>query len=130
SEFNSDFRSLLLGDYGCSVSRYAGCAFPRRYHGRRPAGYNYHSLCSHSGTDMKVLFGVQGTGNGHISRARAMAPALREHGIEVDFLFSGRPADRYFDMEIFGNYQLRTGLSFVVKNGRINYLQTIRQAKL
>lgn len=79
---------------------------------------------------MKVLFGVQGTGNGHISRARAMAPALREQGIEVDFLFSGRPADRYFDMQIFGDYQLRTGLSFVVKNGRIDYLRTIRQAKL
>ncbi|MBU2097671.1 MAG: glycosyltransferase [Gammaproteobacteria bacterium] len=79
---------------------------------------------------MKILFGVQGTGNGHISRARAMAPALREQGIEVDFLFSGRPAERYFDMDIFGDYQLRTGLSFVVKNGRIDYLQTIRQAKL
>lgn len=79
---------------------------------------------------MKILFGVQGTGNGHISRARAMAPALREQGLDVDFLFSGRPADRYFDMEIFGNYELRTGLSFVVKNGRIDYLQTIRQAKL
>ncbi|MDO8910035.1 MAG: glycosyltransferase family protein [Pseudohongiella sp.] len=79
---------------------------------------------------MKVLFGVQGTGNGHISRARAMAPALREQDIEVDFLFSGRPADRYFDMDIFGNYDLRTGLSFVVKNGCIDYWQTMRQAKL
>lgn len=79
---------------------------------------------------MKILFGVQGTGNGHISRARAMAPALREQGLHVDFLFSGRPAERYFDMDIFGDYQLRTGLSFVVKNGRIDYWQTIRQAKM
>lgn len=79
---------------------------------------------------MKILFGVQGTGNGHISRARALAPALREQGIDVDFLFSGRPAERYFDMDIFGDYQLRTGLSFVVNNGRIDYLKTVRDAKL
>ena len=79
---------------------------------------------------MKILFGVQGTGNGHISRARAMAPALREQGLDVDFLFSGRDAERYFDMDIFGDYTLRTGLSFVVKNGRIDYLRTIRQARL
>jgi uncharacterized protein (TIGR00661 family) len=79
---------------------------------------------------MKILFGVQGTGNGHISRARAMAPALRKQGIDVDFLFSCRPADRYFDMDIFGNFELRTGLSFVVKNGCIDYWQTMRQAEL
>lgn len=79
---------------------------------------------------MRILFGVQGTGNGHISRARAMAPALRAQGVSVDFLFSGRPADHYFDMETFGDYTLRTGLSFAVRNGRIDYWQTMRQAQL
>ncbi|MDO9476849.1 MAG: glycosyltransferase family protein [Pseudohongiella sp.] len=78
---------------------------------------------------MKILYGVQGTGNGHISRARAMAPALADQGLEVDYLFSGRPAERYFDMEPFGNFQLRHGMSFVVKNGRIDRIKTVKQAK-
>ncbi|MEZ9793074.1 glycosyltransferase family protein, partial [Vibrio splendidus] len=39
---------------------------------------------------MKILYGVQGTGNGHIARARAMAVAFRQQNIDVDFLFSGR----------------------------------------
>ncbi|MBP7664242.1 MAG: glycosyltransferase, partial [Shewanella sp.] len=39
---------------------------------------------------MRILYGVQGTGNGHLSRARVMAKALMKQDIEVDFLFSGR----------------------------------------
>jgi len=77
---------------------------------------------------MKILYGVQGTGNGHISRARAMAPALAEQGLSVDYLFSGRAAERYFDMSPFGNYQLRNGLTFVVKNGRIDRINTIKKS--
>lgn len=77
---------------------------------------------------MKILYGVQGTGNGHISRARAMAPALADQGIEVDYLFSGRPAERYFDMEPFGNFELRHGMSFVVKNGRIDRFNTLKKS--
>lgn len=61
---------------------------------------------------MKVLYGVQATGNGHITRARVMAPALKQAGVDVDYLFSGRPADELFDMELFGDYQTRRGLTF------------------
>lgn len=77
---------------------------------------------------MKILYGVQGTGNGHISRARAMSPALAAQGLDVDYLFSGRPAERYFDMEPFGNFRLRHGMSFVVKNGRIDRINTLKKA--
>jgi uncharacterized protein (TIGR00661 family) len=79
---------------------------------------------------MKVLYGVQGTGNGHISRARLMAKELDAAGIEVKFLFSGRPADQYFDMEVFKDYQLRTGLTFNTHNGHVNYFKTAYQANL
>ncbi len=78
---------------------------------------------------MKILYGVQGTGNGHISRARMMAKHLSLRGAEVQFLFSGRPANEYFEMACFGDYQLRNGLSFVTRNGRINTLQTLRAAR-
>ena len=47
---------------------------------------------------MRILFGVQGTGNGHISRSRTLARALKSRGVAVDYLFSGRAADGYFEM--------------------------------
>lgn len=66
---------------------------------------------------MKVLYGVQATGNGHIARARVMAPALAEVGVEVDYLFSGRPEEGMFDMACFGDYQVRRGLTFCMGDG-------------
>ncbi|MEM6774615.1 MAG: MJ1255/VC2487 family glycosyltransferase [Pseudomonadota bacterium] len=74
---------------------------------------------------MKILYGVQGTGNGHLSRARAMAAAFAVSALHVDFLFSGRDAGRYFAMECFGAFQTRTGLTFVNIDGRVNYWRTM-----
>ena len=45
---------------------------------------------------MKILYGVQGTGNGHVTRARALNKYFHHFGIHVDFLFSGREQHRYF----------------------------------
>ena len=50
---------------------------------------------------MKLLYGVQGTGNGHISRARMMAQHFADKNVDVQFLFSGRDPEHYFDMDIF-----------------------------
>ncbi|KJY85441.1 glycosyltransferase [Vibrio galatheae] len=73
---------------------------------------------------MKILYGVQGTGNGHIARARAMAKCLAEAGLEVDYLFTGREQSKYFSMEQFGAYQTRRGLSFATDKGKVNYFKT------
>ena len=73
---------------------------------------------------MKILYGVQGTGNGHITRARAMVDAFAKTNVHVDFLFSGRKKTDYFDMQCFGNYTVKTGLTFQVDKGRVNYLKT------
>jgi uncharacterized protein (TIGR00661 family) len=78
---------------------------------------------------MKIFYGVQGTGNGHITRARVMAKALQAQGIETHFLFTGRPADKYFDMEVFNAYQTRTGLTFNTNKGQVSYLKTALDAK-
>ncbi len=78
---------------------------------------------------MKIFYGVQGTGNGHITRARVMAKELHAAGIEVTFQFTGRPADKYFDMEVFNGYQSRTGLTFHTQKGQVSYLKTARDAK-
>ncbi|PJG58601.1 MJ1255/VC2487 family glycosyltransferase [Aeromonas cavernicola] len=77
---------------------------------------------------MKVLFGVQGTGNGHISRSRTLARALRRAGVSVDYLFSGRPADGYFDMEEFGAYRTFPGLTFVSHEGKVSPWRTLQAA--
>jgi uncharacterized protein (TIGR00661 family) len=71
------------------------------------------------------LYGCQGTGNGHLTRARVMAKELKKSGIETDFLFSGRDKSKYFDMEIFGNPIYKKGLTFDVKDGKINYVKTL-----
>lgn len=74
---------------------------------------------------MKILYGVQGTGQGHISRARAMAEALRQYPqLEITWLFSGRERDKLFDMEPFGDYLHRRGLTFVSHAGKIDHLAT------
>ena len=73
---------------------------------------------------MKLLYGVQATGHGHISRARAMANALLAHDVDVTWLFSGRPRDALFDMGTFGVFEHRQGLTFATRGGRIRYLET------
>ncbi len=77
-----------------------------------------------------ILYGVQGTGNGHISRARLMASEFARLDVPVDYLFSGRAQAAYFDMEEFANRRFETGLSFKTHRGRIRKLQTLKNSKL
>lgn len=80
---------------------------------------------------MKVLYGVQGTGNGHIARARIMAAAFQHRDdFQVDFVFSGRESDKYFDMDVFGNYRTFAGLTFITRNGRVDNLATLRENRI
>ena len=78
---------------------------------------------------MRILYGVQGTGNGHISRARAMLPALEAQGIEVDFIFSGRKIEHYFDMQAFGAYRSYPGFTFQMAAGQVQPWQTLLNAR-
>lgn len=74
---------------------------------------------------MKIFYGIQGTGNGHISRGRSMALHLQNAGIDVTYAFSGREPNQYFDMQVFGDYQCFRGLSFVAQAGKIRPLKTL-----
>jgi len=75
---------------------------------------------------MKLLYAVQATGNGHLARARALAPALaRQPSLTVDFLFSGRSRAQLFDMKAFGDFACHAGLTLFHARGRINTLDTI-----
>lgn len=73
---------------------------------------------------MKILYGVQGTGNGHTTRARIMAKALANAGAKVDWVFSGRERDKFFDMDIFGDFQSYRGLTFATQSGKVLYVKT------
>lgn len=74
---------------------------------------------------MRILYGVQGTGNGHLTRARSLGPELAAAGLDVDYLFSGRDRSKFFDMDLFGDFACLRGLSFTVHRGQIDPLQTL-----
>lgn len=75
---------------------------------------------------MKILFAIQGTGNGHVSRARDIIPHLKKHG-HVDLLISGTQADVGLEQAL--KYKLH-GCSFIFgKSGGIDYSKTILQSK-
>lgn len=72
---------------------------------------------------MNILFAVQGTGNGHISRAREVIPHLLNYG-KVDILISGTQADVSLPYEI--KYKM-PGVSFTFgKNGGVDFLDTLK----
>lgn len=76
---------------------------------------------------MKILYAIQGTGNGHISRAREIVPLLQAHG-EVDLLISGTQADVKLSQDIA--YQLH-GFSFIFgKKGGVNHYETWKSMNL
>lgn len=76
---------------------------------------------------MRILYGVQGTGNGHISRAREIIPYLKEYA-DVDVLLSGTQSD------VEMNYPIKfrcTGLGYAFgSNGRIDVAQSVARARL
>lgn len=72
---------------------------------------------------MRVLFGIQGTGNGHISRSRELLRYLRERA-SVDVLLSGYHHEVDLGFEV--KYNL-PGLGFTFgKKGGIDYVQSFR----
>ncbi len=72
---------------------------------------------------MKVLFGIQGTGNGHISRSRELLKYLTKR-VDVDVLVSGYHHEVSIDFEI--KYRL-PGLGFTFgKRGGIDYLSSVK----
>lgn len=75
---------------------------------------------------MQILFGVQGTGEGHLSRCRALARELSRTDAQVTWLVSGRERSALFGMDEFGDFLHRRGLSFVSRNGRLSVLATLR----
>jgi len=71
---------------------------------------------------MKILYAIQGTGNGHLARATEIVPILKSMA-ETDVLVSGTQADLKVPFKI--DYQL-SGLSFIIgKKGGVDLWKTI-----
>jgi len=76
---------------------------------------------------MRILYAIQGTGNGHISRARDIIPLLQQRG-EVDILISGTQADVELGCPV--KYYFK-GLSFVFgKKGGVDLVSTYQKTKI
>lgn len=75
---------------------------------------------------MKILYAIQGTGNGHLTRGYAMAAgfAMRPD-VKVDYLISGRSPSALFEMQAFGDFSCRQGLSFATRGGKVSVLDTV-----
>lgn len=70
---------------------------------------------------MKILYAIQGTGNGHIARAEDIVPALSDFG-ELDLFVSGAQADIRLPYPV--KYTSK-GLSFFFgKSGGVDFVKT------
>lgn len=76
---------------------------------------------------MKILFGVQGTGNGHISRSRELVRKLKEDGHELEVIISGRREEDLREIEVFAPYKVLKGFTLVTRSGKMSYMETMFQ---
>ena len=77
---------------------------------------------------MKILYGIQLTGNGHITRSIKIITALKSAGFDVDIITSGSNSQLKLPFEIKKQFQ---GLSFFYnKKGGIDWIKTLLSLKL
>ncbi|MFD1468678.1 glycosyltransferase family protein [Hymenobacter caeli] len=76
---------------------------------------------------MRILYAIQGTGNGHLARALDVVPLLQARCDRLDLLVSGPPADLSLPFEVRHRAQ---GMGFLFgKKGGINFVKTFWQFK-
>jgi uncharacterized protein (TIGR00661 family) len=75
---------------------------------------------------MKVLYAIQGTGNGHISRSLEIVPLLKQK-VDLDILISGIQGDLKVPFDIKHRFN---GMSFIFgKKGGVDLLSTFIKLK-
>lgn len=79
---------------------------------------------------LQILYGVQGTGNGHISRSREIIRYLKADGHQVNVVISGRDPALLWDMDLFEPFVAIEGLTFSTRRGRLQYFKTARHLNL
>jgi uncharacterized protein (TIGR00661 family) len=75
---------------------------------------------------MKILYGIQGTGNGHITRSTQIIETLKKMGTQIDVIISGCNTDKVFDPSVLGLVSFYKGFTFGIRKGRIHLVNTIK----
>lgn len=77
---------------------------------------------------MKILYGIQQTGNGHITRSIKMITALRSKGIIVDVITSGHNSQVGLPFPVKDSFK---GLTLrYTKTGNVNWLNTCLKSNI
>ncbi len=82
------------------------------------------------GSGMRILYGVQGTGHGHLVRSAAMVAGLRRRGHEVHCLLTGRSSAAFADPEIRASHTLLEGFTGQAAGGRVRVLGTLSRLRV
>jgi uncharacterized protein (TIGR00661 family) len=75
----------------------------------------------------KILYALQGTGNGHVARAVALLPELQKH-FDVDVLIAGNQTE--VKLPIQPKWQLKGLVFYYTSKGGIDYWTTLRKLQL
>lgn len=76
---------------------------------------------------MRILYAIQGTGNGHLSRSMDIVPLLKQHG-DVDIVVSGIQGDLSLPFPV--KYKFH-GMGFIFgKSGGVDLWKTVYKAKM
>ena len=73
---------------------------------------------------MNILYGIQGTGNGHVTRSTQIIDCLQQKGAVVDVIFSGCGPDKIFDKQTITSPGFYKGFTFSAEQGKIRLLHT------
>lgn len=76
---------------------------------------------------MRILYAIQGTGNGHVSRSMEIIPHLQKRG-DVDVLLSGNQCELKLPFDVRYRYH---GLSFIFgKKGGVDFAKTYKNNRV
>lgn len=78
---------------------------------------------------MRILLGVQTTGNGHIVRSKALLKGLRQRGHDIHCILTGPSTQNRWKLDAFSPCETRSGLSFASHAGKVSYWRTAIQNK-
>ena len=74
---------------------------------------------------MRVLYGIQMNGNGHITRSTQIISSLKERGIDVDIITSGE--NSHIDIPFNITRHFRGVSMYYDDKGRVNWMKTIKK---
>lgn len=79
---------------------------------------------------MKILYGAQGTGHGHLVRAGSMVRRLRELGHEVECLISARDPGTLWGLEDLEPFTALRGFTGSAERGRVLLFKSIANLRI